>query len=135
MPRSIRFCRRTRGARLVETTLRSAKSPDSKRGGLKLNSKQTLVIGIGEVGGALSEVLSDSHPVLRHDLEPINFNAPIGVMHLCIPFRSATEFESAALSYIDRFQPDLTIINGTVLPGTTRRIALASGTAVAFSPV
>ncbi len=100
-----------------------------------MNSKQTLVIGIGEVGGALSEVLSDSHPVLRHDLEPINFDAPIGVMHLCFPFRSATEFESAALSYIGRFHPDLTIINGTVLPGTTRRIALASKTAVAFSPV
>lgn len=98
-------------------------------------NKKTLVIGIGEVGGALAEVLSRSRPVLRHDLEEIKFNEAIGVMHLCFPFRATGEFETAALSYIDRFQPEITVINSTVLPGTTRRIAVASSASVAYSPV
>lgn len=100
-----------------------------------MNKKKTLVVGMGEVGGALAEVLSRTQPVLCHDLDPVNFDEPIDVMHICFPFRSATEFETAALSYISRFQPELTIINSTVLPGTTRRLANASGAAVAFSPV
>ena len=56
-------------------------------------------------------------------------------MHLCIPFQSPHQFETVALGYINRFQPVLTIINSTVLPGTTRSIAEKSGSAVAYSPV
>lgn len=104
-------------------------------GGYNLNRKKTLVIGIGEVGGALADVLSVNEPVLRHDLEIQAFDDSIGVMHICIPCRNGAEFEAAVLAYIDRFQPELTVINSTVIPGTTRRIAQASGAAVAYSPV
>ncbi|MGH7905983.1 MAG: hypothetical protein ACREP6_05090 [Candidatus Binataceae bacterium] len=96
---------------------------------------QILVVGIGEVGGALARLIERRTPVLRHDLEPRDFDGPIGVMHLCIPFRTAAEFEESALSYIARFNPALTIINSTVLPGMTRKVAERSGAAVAFSPV
>ena len=96
---------------------------------------RTLVVGIGEVGGALAEVLERSGPVLKHDLERMEFDEPIGVMHFCIPFSSRAQYESAALEYIQRFRPALTIINSTVLPGTTRSIGVKSGAQVAFSPV
>jgi len=95
----------------------------------------TLVIGMGEVGGALAEVLEHSGPVLRHDLEPIDFRQPIGVMHLCFPFKSQLQFNRAAVSYVRRFRPTLVIVHSTVLPGTTRMIASASGSDVAYSPV
>ncbi len=98
-------------------------------------SGKTLVVGIGEVGGALAEVLERSQAVLRHDLARVEFDSPIGVMHLCIPFTSRGQFEDAALSYIARFRPELTIVNSTVIPGTTRRLAEKSRTRVAFSPV
>ena len=39
------------------------------------------------------------------------------------------------VEYIGRYQPDLTIINSTVAPGTTRRIAEESGMSVVNSPV
>lgn len=100
-----------------------------------LPDRKTLVVGIGEVGGALAEALERTTPVLRHDLERVEFDCPIGVMHVCIPFSSPTQFQDAALSYIDRFKPELTIINSTVVPGTTRAIADHSGSPVAFSPV
>jgi UDP-glucose 6-dehydrogenase len=96
---------------------------------------RTLVVGIGEVGGALAEILDRTEKVLRHDIEPRQFDEPIGVMHLCIPYQSRPQFESAALSYIERFRPELTIINSTVVPGTTRGISERSGCAVAYSPV
>src|SRR5258708_32255116 len=96
---------------------------------------KTLVVGLGEVGGALAAVLDRKETVLRHDLDRVKIDQPIGTMHLCIPFQSPHQFETVALGYISRFQPALTIINSTVLPGTTRSIAEKSRSAVAYSPV
>jgi UDP-N-acetyl-D-mannosaminuronate dehydrogenase len=96
---------------------------------------KTLVVGLGEVGGALAEVLERTGPVLKHDLEPRDFSDPVEVMHLCVPFTRQDQFEEIALSYIERFKPALTIINSTVLPGTTRAIAQRSGRPTAYCPV
>jgi UDP-glucose 6-dehydrogenase len=96
---------------------------------------QTLIVGLGEVGAALAEVIERRRPVLRHDLEPRSFDQPIDVMHICIPYRAREEFEDAVCGYIERFRPRLTIINSTVLPGTTCAIARRAGAPVAYSPV
>jgi hypothetical protein len=98
-------------------------------------NNKTLVVGLGEVGGALAEVLERKHPILKHDIERREFTDPIGVMHICIPFVSRAQFEPLAIEYIRRFNPALTIINSTVLPGTTRSIAKKTGAPVAYSPV
>jgi UDP-glucose 6-dehydrogenase len=101
-----------------------------------LQHGKTLVVGLGEVGGALAEVLERTQPgLLRHDIERRDFPDAIGVMHICIPYQSRQQFEAATLEYIARVQPHLTIINSTVIPGTTRRIASQSGGRVAYSPV
>jgi UDP-N-acetyl-D-mannosaminuronate dehydrogenase len=97
---------------------------------------KVLVVGVGEVGRALAAVLERGFRVLRHDIEPRLFTEPISVMHLCFPFTQRDTYEPIALSYIERFKPQLTIINSTVTPGTTRSIARAAkGAKVAFSPV
>jgi len=96
---------------------------------------KTLVVGLGEVGGALAAVLERSGPILRHDIEPRDFADPIEVMHLCVPFGRQDQFEEIALSYIERFKPALTIVNSTVIPGTTRSIEQRAGRPVAYSPV
>ena len=95
----------------------------------------TAVVGLGEVGAALAAILDRTETVVRHDLEPVEIASPVGVMHLCIPFKSSVQFQTAALEYVGRFQPSLTIIHSTVLPGTTRSIPLKSGLPVAYSPV
>src|SRR5713101_7162917 len=100
-----------------------------------LKQAKTLVVGIGEVGKALADVLEQSQPVLRHDLEPQDFHERIGVMHLCIPYQSAGQFQEAATSYIQRFKAALTIVNSTVVPGTVRAIAERTNTRVSYSPV
>lgn len=95
----------------------------------------TLIVGLGEVGSALAEVIERRRPVLRHDIEPRSFEQPIEVMHICVPYREAQEFESAVCGYINRFRPQLTIINSTVLPGTTNAIAERTHSTLVYSPV
>jgi UDP-glucose 6-dehydrogenase len=95
----------------------------------------TLVVGLGEVGSALSQVLRRTGRVLEHDIERREFDEPIGVMHLCVPFTRQADFEAIALSYIKRFEPELTIINSTVIPGTSRAIAERTNGQIAYSPV
>jgi len=96
---------------------------------------RTLVVGIGEVGGALAEVLDRTEPVLRHDIEHRDFVDPVSVMHICIPFKKPADFVRIALNYVERFKPGLTVINSTVMPGTTRSVANACGLPVAYSPI
>jgi UDP-N-acetyl-D-mannosaminuronate dehydrogenase len=55
-------------------------------------------------------------------------------MHICFPFQNGN-FVGQVLEYINQYRPALTIINSTVAPGTTRRIAVESGVAVVNSPV
>ncbi|HXR37406.1 MAG TPA: hypothetical protein VN754_15720, partial [Candidatus Binataceae bacterium] len=65
-----------------------------------MESGLTLVVGVGEVGGALAEVLERAHRVARLDLKPAAIDEPVEVMHLCFPFVSRSQFESAARGYI-----------------------------------
>jgi len=94
-----------------------------------------LVVGLGEVGSALSQVLKRAGRVLEHDIERREIDEPIGVMHLCFPFTRPEDFEAIALSYIERFKPELTIINSTVVPGTSRQIAEQASVPIVYSPV
>src|ERR1700749_3475264 len=100
-----------------------------------MQDRKTLVVGLGEVGSALAAVLENAGPVLRHDLEPVEIVEPVGVMHICFPYYNDEQFNTNAQSYICRFNPSLVVINSTVVPGTTRQIARATGAAVAYSPV
>ena len=101
----------------------------------KENGAQTVVVvGLGEVGKPLSEIIRLRHEVFGVD---IDLAAPVhrcDVMHVCFPFRDE-KFVAQVVKYIRRYQPNLTIINSTVAPGTTRRIATDSGTPVVNSPV
>lgn len=96
--------------------------------------EKVVVVGVGEVGGPLLELIKPHHEAYPVDL---GLEAPVtecAVMHLCIPFQ-IPDFEGECVRYIKRYQPALTIINSTISPGTTRRIAEASGSKVAYSPV
>jgi len=97
-------------------------------------NQTVIVIGLGEVGKPLLAILQDRYPTFGVD---IDLPAPVtgcDVMHVCFPFQKDT-FVEQVLEYIDQYRPALTVINSTVAPGTTRRIAVESGTAVVNSPV
>jgi UDP-N-acetyl-D-mannosaminuronate dehydrogenase len=97
-------------------------------------SQTVVIVGLGEIGKPLFEIIKTRHEVFGVD---IDLAAPLkrcDVMHICFPFRDQ-KFVAHVVDHIRRYQPALTIINSTVAPGTTRRIEGESGAPVVNSPV
>lgn len=99
------------------------------------DSGRVVVLGLGEIGRPLLELLGERHEAIGVDVAPLL--EPVGsvdVMHVCYPFE-ITDFIGETVRYIERFRPGLTIVNSTVAIGTTRAVADRSGAAVVHSPV
>jgi len=96
---------------------------------------QTVVVGLGEVGKPLLELISKYHISIGVDNSPPRTEVKgIDVLHICFPFQ-IQDFIGEVARYIDLFRPNLTIINSTVAVGTTRAIAQRTGAIVVYSPV
>ena len=97
--------------------------------------KQTvIVVGLGEVGKPLMEIVRTKHETFGIDIDSPAPVSQCDIMHICFPFQGE-KFTGQVVHYIHQYRPALSIINSTVAPGTTRSIALESGTAVVNSPV
>lgn len=93
-----------------------------------------VVVGLGEVGKPLIDILSRLYECIGVDLQPVEVTKPCSVLHICIPFQ-IKDFVDTVCLYIAKYSPRFTVINSTVSPGTTRAVAERSGAAVAYSPV
>jgi UDP-N-acetyl-D-mannosaminuronate dehydrogenase len=93
-----------------------------------------VVVGLGEVGQPLLEILKSRYQVFGVDINQPASVSRCDVMHVCFPFQGG-QFVRHVVEYIDQYRPVLTVINSTVAPGTTRSIAVESGAAVVHSPV
>jgi len=97
------------------------------------NSK-VVVVGLGEVGKPLFELVSKHYDAVGVDISPVERIEQVDVLHVCYPF-AIEDFVGETVRYIEFFRPTLTIVNSTVAVGTTRRIAERAGAAVVNSPV
>lgn len=93
-----------------------------------------VIVGLGEVGKPLLEIMKGKYQTFVVDIDQPASVSQCGVMHICFPFQS-DKFVGQVVEYIHQYRPALSIINSTVAPGTTRIIAVESGTAVVHSPV
>jgi UDP-N-acetyl-D-mannosaminuronate dehydrogenase len=94
-----------------------------------------VVVGLGEVGRPLFELLSKHYDVIGVDITlPPGPLGKVDVLHVCYPFE-IKDFVGETVRYIELFKPTLTIIHSTVAIGTTRAIAQRTGAAMAHSPV
>lgn len=100
---------------------------------MSTNSK-VVVVGLGEIGKPLFQLISTCHEVVGVDISPARPVDKTDVMHVCYPFQ-IKDFVGETTRYIELFKPALTVINSTVAVGTTRAIAERTGTAVVNSPV
>lgn len=99
------------------------------------SEKQVVVVGLGEVGKPLLQLLSDHYRTIGVDIAPVPAELrDADVLHICFPFE-IKDFIGETARYIERFNPKLTIVNSTVGVGTTRAIAARTGAAVVNSPV
>ena len=96
---------------------------------------KVVVVGLGEVGKPLFELISTRHHTIGVDISPpLERIEQVEVLHVCYPFQ-IKDFVGESARYIELFNPKLTIVNSTVAVGTTRLIAERSGSAVVSSPV
>lgn len=99
------------------------------------DTQPVVVCGMGEVGQPLMRILSRRFACVGVDLAPVELDGPSAVLHICYPFQ-VDDFVGTTVRYIAKYQPSLTILNGTVAPGTTRMVHELSGKSpVAYSPV
>lgn len=97
--------------------------------------EKVMVVGLGEIGRPLLEVISKQHKTVGVDLvPPTEPPGDIDVMHVCYPFKIG-DFIGETVRYMKKYQPRLTVINSTVSVGTTRAIAERAGMPVVNSPV
>ena len=107
-----------------------------------MQKERVLVVGLGEVGGAVYEILRDSgrFDVYGYDVDPSKtvhkleeVPRPVEYLHVAIPY--SQRFLDAVASYAEEFKPRMVIVHSTVAPGTTRSLHARLGVPVAFSPV
>jgi UDP-N-acetyl-D-mannosaminuronate dehydrogenase len=98
------------------------------------NKGKIVVVGLGEVGRPLFELLSKYYATTGVDITPVERIEHAEVLHICYPFE-IKDFIGESARYIELFKPSLTIINSTVAIGTTRAIAERTGAAIVNSPV
>jgi UDP-N-acetyl-D-mannosaminuronate dehydrogenase len=107
--------------------------PKSYQENLSMSGK-TLVVGLGEVGKPLWELINEKQEVTGIDIEPKEVAGEIDIMHICYPFE-IKDFIGQSATYIKKYAPRLTVVNSTVSPGTTRAIYEMTGSPIVFSPV
>jgi UDP-N-acetyl-D-mannosaminuronate dehydrogenase len=91
-----------------------------------------LVVGLGEVGRPLLEILRGTHQAAGRDVNDQAFHG-VRILHLCFPF--GADFVATAHRYVSLYEPEVVVVNSTVTPGTTRAIQQETGTAAVYSPV
>jgi len=94
----------------------------------------TVVVGLGEVGRPLLEVLKRAHPVEGVDLPARDITAPVEFLHVCYP-AEIKDFAGITAGYVGRYRPEIVIIHSTVPVGTTRAVGELVPVPVVHSPV
>jgi len=104
-----------------------------------------LVVGLGEVGRSLFELLKESKKFevygwdvdekKMQDVQQGGLPKEVDVLHICYGCRDQESFVKATVDYMRRFRPELTIINSTVPPRTTEKVHTLSGGRIVHSPV
>ncbi len=107
--------------------------------------EKVLVVGLGEVGLPLYELLKECGKFLVYgfdiDEEKVrsigqkSIPDEVDAMHICIPCFGRDEFVNFVVSYVERFKPKIVVINSTVPPGTTQKVHEQCDCLVAHSPV
>jgi UDP-N-acetyl-D-mannosaminuronate dehydrogenase len=115
--------------------------------GTRLARKTVLIIGLGEVGHALYELLKESErfTVYGFDIDETKMRElgfsftdlpkQADTIHICYPCDKQEKFIGSVTENVKRFKPKLVIIDSTVPPETTTKVHKRCSCLVAHSPV
>jgi UDP-N-acetyl-D-mannosaminuronate dehydrogenase len=104
-----------------------------------------LVVGLGEVGRSLYDLLKQSKKfdlycydvdkTKMQDITQGEIPTKLDVMYICYPCGSQENFINLTVDYMNKFISDLTIINSTAPPGTTKKVHEITGGNLVHSPI
>lgn len=99
---------------------------------------RVLIIGLGEVGKPLFEIVRGVYEAYAYDFKLGKVDLPerVDVLHICYPYNG--NFIRETVNYAIKFRPKLLIIESTVPPGVTTAISIAlkkDSVRVVHSPV
>lgn len=89
---------------------------------------KSLIIGAGQVGTALKEVLSSHYDVSIRDVENVDIDG-VKFLHICYPDHDG--FVENTRKYVEQYNPDVTIIHSSIPVGKTKEC----GDEYVYSPV
>lgn len=86
---------------------------------------KSIVIGAGQIGLAVAEVVARTDEVIIYDSK--NYNEPpilkgVDVIHICFPYIEEETFLEAVNNYIQKYQTRHVVIWATVAIGITKKI-------------
>lgn len=106
-----------------------------------------LIVGLGEIGHTLFSLYSEAKEqfaVYGLDIDVKKMNelnqkkdnvpAKVDTLQVCLPCSNPEKFTNIITGYVEQYKPELTIINSTVPPGTTLKVAANCKCLVAHSP-
>ena len=105
-----------------------------------------LVVGLGEVGRPLFELLDESGKFIvfgfdtdkskMQSLRQTTLPNKVDIIHICLPCSNKSKFVDIVTNYIGKFEPKLVIVNSTVPLKTaseyTRNAVIASSRILQF---
>ncbi|MEM1516161.1 MAG: GDP-mannose dehydrogenase [Thermofilum sp.] len=107
-----------------------------------MQKASVLVVGLGEVGRAVYEILKESgkFEVFGYDIDPSRtlnkleeVPRPVVYLHVAIPYSS--KFVEIVARYTGELQPRALIVHSSIAPGTTRALYERFGIPIAYTPV
>jgi len=111
--------------------------PDTIDNKYEPDRKLAVVLGLGEIGRPIYEMLKEAHGDLNvygRDIDPPTWvYTTFKFMHVCIP--QSPSLVSALDSYVKAYQPEIIIIHSTLSPGISTYLDSRYDAAVYYSPV
>ncbi len=112
-----------------------------------MTKETVLLVGLGEIGHTLFVLFSEKKQdfsVYGLDVDEAKMRelgqnrrkipSTVDTLHICIPCGSVEKFADITAKYVEQYKPKLTVINSTVPPGTTLKVAAKCKCLVAHSP-
>jgi len=112
-----------------------------------LAKETVLIIGLGEIGNTLFALYNEAKEkftvygldtdqqkmaALKQNKDKVP--ARVNTLQVCLPCDNPEKFATIVKGYFDQYRPTLTVVNSTVPPGTTLKVAANCDCLVAHSP-